>query len=68
MSRYQTELPASIASRSKPHLTLEELCKLMKWKLTVRPRFCVSTEEKTILVLEGKVQAEADRDGAAEQL
>lgn len=33
--RFQKELPSSISSRSKPHLTHEELCKLMKWKLTV---------------------------------
>jgi hypothetical protein len=33
---FQKGLPAAIASRSKPHLTHEELCKLMKWKLTVK--------------------------------
>lgn len=38
---FQSDLPSNVASRSKPHLTHEELCRLMKWKLTrgkFRPR------------------------------
>ncbi|XP_052262992.1 uncharacterized protein LOC127866488 isoform X2 [Dreissena polymorpha] len=38
---FQTELPKLIESRSPKHVTHEELCKLMKWKLTrgkFRPR------------------------------
>ena len=33
-TRFQNVLPTSIASRATPHLTHEELTKLMKWKLT----------------------------------
>ncbi|CAI8050614.1 hypothetical protein GBAR_LOCUS27775 [Geodia barretti] len=38
---YQKELSVSVTSRSKPHLTHEELCQLMQWKLArgkFRPR------------------------------
>jgi len=35
VSRYQDELPKLIVSRSDPYLTQLELCKLMKWKLSV---------------------------------
>lgn len=34
--RYQTDLPEVISSRDPPHLTHEELARVMKWKLTVR--------------------------------
>ena len=34
--RYQNTLPDLISSRDQPHLTHEELAKLMKWKLTVK--------------------------------
>ena len=33
--RLQNELPKIIKDRAKPHITLEELEKLMKWKLSV---------------------------------
>ena len=33
--RFQKRLPAIVASRARPHLTHQELCELMKWKLTV---------------------------------
>ncbi len=33
--RYQEDLPPLVSARSPPHLTHEELARLMKWKLTV---------------------------------
>lgn len=33
--RYQQTLPELVAGRERPHLTLAELSKLMKWKLAV---------------------------------
>lgn len=34
--RFQTELPEVIDSRKEKFITKAELCKIMKWKLTVR--------------------------------
>ena len=39
--RYQNTLPDLIASRDEPHLTHEELAKLMKWKLIVKKISCM---------------------------
>lgn len=41
MFRYQQELPTVIKSRTEKYITLEELTKIMKWKLMVRIYFSI---------------------------
>ena len=36
LCRFQNELPVAIQEREEKHITKPELCKLMKWKLSVR--------------------------------
>lgn len=49
--RYQKTLPDLISSRGEPHLTHEEVAKVMKWKLTVieililMKKVCVPTSQ-----------------------
>jgi hypothetical protein len=36
-SYVHSELPATLRQRADAHLTLDELCKVVRWKLAVRP-------------------------------
>ena len=56
--RYQNTLPGLVKSREPPYMTQEELCRLMKWKLTVS-ELVIETGSLPIILSERQIPSKA---------